>query len=127
MKRVFLSAAVGCALGSALLLAAQSPDDYTGSSDFTAFCVSCHGAAAKGDGVLAASLKKRPADLTQLAKNNGGVFPAERVTKTITDGHDAMPAWLDVFAKSQSSSTPAAAHARVVALVRYLETLQPKP
>jgi len=32
--------------------------------------VSCHGAAGKGDGVIAGSLKRRPADLTQLAKKN---------------------------------------------------------
>jgi hypothetical protein len=38
---------------------------------------------AKGNGFLGASLKVVPPDLTVLAKNNGGVFPADRISSVI--------------------------------------------
>jgi hypothetical protein len=74
-------------------------------------------------------LRKRPADLTQLSKKQDGVFPAETVFATIEAGHEKndMPAWAAVLEKSQESSGPDAARARIRALVKYLETLQPKP
>src|SRR6476620_2188049 len=37
----------------------------------------------KGDGTLSKSLRKKPADLTQLAKKNNGQFPADTVAKFI--------------------------------------------
>src|SRR4029453_14434235 len=73
-----LMAACAVALASTRV-AAQAPTAarYSGSSDFQVFCVSCHGASAKGDGTLAGSLRKRPADLTQLAKKHSGASPAD--------------------------------------------------
>ena len=44
----------------------------SGKEMFQAYCASCHGADAKGDGPAAAALKSKPANLTELAKNNGG-------------------------------------------------------
>jgi hypothetical protein len=41
---------------------------------YKAYCEQCHGAGGKGDGPAAASLKKPPADLTQLAARNNGKF-----------------------------------------------------
>ena len=37
-----------------------------------AYCASCHGTDAKGDGPMAKSLKVKPADLTRIAARNGG-------------------------------------------------------
>ena len=124
-----LSAACGLALGSALLASeSQSQSNYTGSSDYQAFCSSCHGTSAHGDGVLAPTLRTKPADLTQLRTKNDGVFPTQHVLKLVTDGHESagMPAWGDVFSKSQESAGRDAARLRMEALVEYLETLQPK-
>lgn len=110
---------------------AQSPS-YSGRADYQAYCRSCHGADARGDGTFAKSLKKRPADLTQLAKGNNGVFPHEQVFKKI-DGSDSahtkseMPAWGDVLAKSSESQGAENAAVRIRALVEYLRTLQEKP
>jgi mono/diheme cytochrome c family protein len=109
---------------------AQSPS-YSGRMDYETYCSSCHGAAALGDGPFAKSLKKRPADLTQLAKANNGVFPDEKVFKTI-DGSQphtdsAMPKWGEVFAKSRESEGAQNAAARMRVLVEYLRTLQAKP
>ena len=106
---------------------------YSGSGDYQVYCVSCHGAQGRGDGVIAKSLKKRPADLTQIAQRNGGVFPDDQVFKAI-DGRQAgvahgpsdMPAWGEVLAKSSGSAGAENAAARIDALVKYLQALQPK-
>ena len=106
---------------------------YSGGGDYQVYCASCHGPEAKGDGVIAKSLKKRPTDLTQLTKHNNGVFPDERVFKNIdgrqpggAHGDSDMPAWGDVFTKSTESQGADNATLRINTLVKYLETLQAK-
>jgi mono/diheme cytochrome c family protein len=106
---------------------------FSGPADFQTYCASCHGTMAKGDGVIAKSLVKRPPDLTQLAKRNNDVFPHDKVFKMI-DGRSPgashpgtdMPIWGDVFAKSTDSPGLEAAAARITALVRHLEMIQEK-
>jgi Cytochrome C oxidase, cbb3-type, subunit III len=135
--RVLKSLTISIALALPTVAAGQnttiSSSRFSGAADFQAYCASCHGPAAKGDGVIATSLVKRPPDLTRLAKRHDDVFPEERVFKMI-DGrspatsHRApdMPAWGDVFAKAIESAGPEAAAARITALVRYLEMIQEK-
>ena len=67
-------------------------------------CASCHGKTAKWDGPAAASLKQAPADLTTLAKRNGGKYPSDKVThvlrgqaKLSAHGDQEMPVWGPVF------------------------------
>jgi len=67
---------------------------------FRLYCASCHGVDGTGDGSVAPILKTKPADLTVLSKNNGGVFPEQAVhdfidgTKTvIAHGSREMPVW----------------------------------
>ena len=106
---------------------------YSGSGDYQAYCTSCHGADARGDGVIAKSLKKRPADLSQLTRRNNGIFPEAKIFKTI-DGRmpggahsdSDMPALGDVFVKARESEGPENAAARISSLVKYLESLQVK-
>jgi mono/diheme cytochrome c family protein len=105
----------------------------TASDDFQSYCASCHGERGKGDGPIARSLKKRPADLTQLAKRSGGTFPRDMVFRTIDGrkpvaGHGGpdMPIWGEALAKSSRSADDAAVKARIEALVAYLETIQEK-
>ena len=62
---------------------------YSGSDVYKTYCAVCHGPSAKGDGPLAASLKKRPPDLTQFAKQNDGKYPADMVLKII-DGRQQV-------------------------------------
>ena len=71
-----------------------------GSAIFGIYCASCHGISAKGDGPLASEMRNRPADLTQIAKQNGGSFPAAQVARIIdrsspVKGHGGkdMPIW----------------------------------
>lgn len=101
-----------------------------GSGLFSTYCVVCHGADAKGAGPLADSLKRRPADLTLLAKNNGGQYPRDLVARIIdgrnpVKGHGGgdMPVWGDAFERSVDAG-PQAVTDRIAALVEYLATVQ---
>ena len=132
MRAMHVSAAAAMVVAFAWAsLNAQAPSQpYSGNGDYQAYCSSCHGPEAKGDGVIAKSLKKRPSDLTQLSIRNNGTFPEQKVFAAI-DGRKSsahndsdMPAWAEVFAKATESTGPENAAARIVVLVEYLETLQ---
>ena len=128
--------AMGCivamsAAATAALAQTQGATAFDGKQQFDIYCATCHGAEGKGDGALASSLKKRPANLTQLLKNNKGEFPAERILEFIDGRHrdeahskSDMPVWGDVFSKTQEGASPAEVKARIEALVKYLETIQ---
>lgn len=128
-----LASAFIVAMAPALLWARGQSSASGGANDFNAYCASCHGPTAKGDGPIANSFRKRPADLTKLSSRNNGVYPSEIVFKTIDGktpvaGHGGpdMPTWGDVFSKSSESSTAEAVRQRIDSLVKYLETLQDK-
>ena len=104
----------------------------SGKEMFVAYCASCHGTDAKGNGPAAAALNSKPADLTALAAHNGGKFPADRVMSilrgeaTVTaHGNRDMPVWGPVFWK-MSQGHPAELQQRVTNLTHYLESLQAK-
>lgn len=112
--------------------AAPQTSAASGKEMFVAYCASCHGTDAKGSGPAAAALNSKPADLTALAKNNGGKFPADRVMSilrgeaTVTaHGNRDMPVWGPVFWK-MSQGHPAELQQRVTNLTHYLESLQAK-
>jgi len=130
---LLVAALVSLAFGVRVLAGQDNNVGYSGLDDFRSFCASCPGPLAKGDGVLAGSFKKRPPDLTQLAKRNDGTFPVEQVFKTIdgrepVKGHGGkdMPVWGEVFAQSRDSQGPDGVKARIESLVRYLEKIQEK-
>ena len=64
--RVLKSLTISIALALPTVAAGQdatvSSSRFSGAADFQAYCASCHGPAAKGDGVIATSLVKRPPD-----------------------------------------------------------------
>ena len=98
---------------------------------FRAHCAPCHGAGGKGDGPVATGLKSKPADLTLLAKNNSGKFPADRVGKFISGdefiashGSREMPVWGPIFHQIEEDQD--FGNVRVQNLVKYLETIQVK-
>lgn len=103
-----------------------------GSGLYSTYCAVCHGANGKGTGPLADSLKRRPPDLTMLAKNNGGTYDRDMVRQIVdgknpVKGHGGgdMPVWGDAFERSADAG-PQAVKDRIDALVEYLSTLQAK-
>src|SRR5258708_20086946 len=97
MRFLLLATAAAVVGVAAFGQAANNPDSIpmtfslSGSEMYTTWCAACHGALGKGDGPTAAALKSMPADLTMLAKKNGGKFPVERVRNYI-DGATVIPA-----------------------------------
>jgi mono/diheme cytochrome c family protein len=86
----------------------------SGKSDFRQYCAQCHGSDATGDGPVAPALKTKPANLTQLSKRNGGVFPEAEVRDFIdgakvaeSHGTREMPIWGYAFMYRRSSHTGA--------------------
>jgi mono/diheme cytochrome c family protein len=129
-------------LGAGLLYAAGAaaqefaPDESVlgeGKSDFEWQCSSCHGPDGKGDGPMAKMLIKPPANLTVIAKANGGVFPFWRVYriisgKTSVPGHQSfqMPDFWKRFRGDEKEWGFLPPHVRVLELTHYIESLQEK-
>lgn len=133
-----VSTAVGCMLMSVSATAGAQQQADLGKREYDSKCAVCHGKDAKGDGPYAAELKHRPADLTTIAKRNGGVFPSPRLYDLIEGsgaGHGPreMPVWgwdYTIRAGQQHPGAPesqaAYVRTRITALLEYLKTLQVK-
>jgi mono/diheme cytochrome c family protein len=100
-----------------------------GRDSFDGYCASCHGTSGKGDGPLAASLTRAPADLTTLARRSGGTYPRAEVAAAIegagrpvpAHGASDMPLWGGVFRWLDSETRM---RARIDNLVAYIESVQ---
>jgi mono/diheme cytochrome c family protein len=110
--------------------AAPQTSPASGKEMFLNYCAACHGKDAKGDGPAAPGLKATPADLTVLAKLNGGKYPANKVTSIlrgqtnlVPHGDQEMPVWGRVF-WSMSQGSEAVVTQRIANLNRYIESLQ---
>ena len=104
----------------------------SGREMFLNYCAPCHGKDAKGNGPAASALKVAPANLTELAKENKGKYPAFKVTSVLngqTDlaahGNKEMPIWGKVFWK-MSGGHEAEVEQRIANLNRYIESVQVK-
>jgi mono/diheme cytochrome c family protein len=102
----------------------------SGKEMFKAYCGSCHGVDGTGNGPAGDSLKAQPADLTRLAKNNGGKFPTAHVYEVIngrasTPAHGSadMPVWGPVFLRV-SHSHDSEVQLRLNNLTEYIQSLQ---
>jgi mono/diheme cytochrome c family protein len=122
---------------SAGIVLAQSPgrDAESGSTLYNTYCASCHGTNGHGNGSIAIFLRVPPANLTQIAKRNKGVFPADRVYQIIDGrsvvkphGESQMPVWGDAFMKSATTGgDEKVVSEKIHALVNYLQSIQEKP
>lgn len=146
MKYSILSMAVVTALtfGASGAVNAQGKAKVDlGKKEFESKCAVCHGIAGKGNGSYQELLKTPAPDLSVLKKNNGGVFPFDRVygvidgrTAVKSHGDSEMPIWGKEF---NVEKTQAAEHyvdmpydmeiyarGRILALIDYLNRLQVK-
>lgn len=110
-------------------LAQQEDVIKSGQQLFNQKCAVCHGADGKGDGVLAAHLKKQPADLTGLSERNGGKFAFWEVYRKI-DGRDVVdahgPSDMPVWGSDEvhEGTSGRLARAQIVEIVFFLESIQ---
>ena len=79
-------------------------EEPAGREVYLRHCASCHGETGKGDGPVAASLRRPPSDLTTISRRGGGSFDERRVMQVIDGrslvaehGTRAMPVWGIVF------------------------------
>jgi len=104
----------------------------SGKEMYTSYCAVCHGVDGKGNGPAAEALKMPPSDLTVLAKNNGGKYPALKVAAAIrgdakvpAHGTAEMPVWGHLF-RSVSQGHESEVDQRIANLSKYIESLQAK-
>jgi mono/diheme cytochrome c family protein len=113
----------------------------SGAQQFRQYCASCHGNDGTGNGPVASELKRKPANLTVLSKNNNGVFPTSEVhdfivgTRAIpSHGTREMPVWGYAFMFRPGALagpfvpvlTPQQAEEKVNLLVDYVKSIQRK-
>ncbi|MBM4256722.1 MAG: cytochrome c [Deltaproteobacteria bacterium] len=108
-----------------------------GKKEFMRSCATCHGVEATGNGPAAAALNVKPTDLTQMAKQHGGVFLFWRTYEKISGrdeqvirGHGTreMPIWGERFRFEPNASDEhkASVRGRILSLVHYLQSIQTK-
>lgn len=142
-SHIMMIGAIGIVSLSGTFVAAQTKDpspkpnleliySLKGPDLHHAHCAACHGPEGKGNGPAAVDLKTKPADLTALAKNNGGRFPGEQIRKSISGddpsvaahGSREMPVWGPIFHQIEADQD--FGNVRLQNLIKYLETIQQK-
>jgi mono/diheme cytochrome c family protein len=119
------------------LSGAKAQDMTASAEEFRNSCASCHGEDGKGAGFLVKLFTGiDPGDLTQLSKNNDGVFPFVKVFQTIdgrsqipAHGDREMPIWGDRYEvqlgdKYGPYGSEVFVRARVLELVYYIQSIQ---
>jgi mono/diheme cytochrome c family protein len=141
MKRaMFATLMLTTTLSLTTMALAQKEKVDVGKLEFEVHCAICHGMDAKGNGPYVSSLKVAPSDLTLIARNNAGVFPADRIIGVIdgraqiaSHGSRDMPIWGNRYAVGAAehfAGSPydqeAFIRGRVLILVDYLRRIQQK-
>ena len=105
-------------------------DNPLGADLYRQYCATCHGHEGRGDGPVADALRRRPADLTQIARRNGGKFPELRVMSFIkgdlspaAHGSREMPMWGRVF-QDMNGNRQELVQMQIYSLLRWVEQLQ---
>ena len=122
---------------TSLVLAEESQEltDIVGKKEFVTYCGSCHGSNGKGDGPIVHFLERKPPNLTLLSKNNGGVYPFERIgggvdgTYILAEhGTREMPIWGYRFVQEaqqqNKSDISIKARAKALNIILYLQVIQ---
>jgi mono/diheme cytochrome c family protein len=121
------------ALAAALMAAPARAEDDPGRAAYLRYCGACHGPNGKGDGIAGSLMIPKPIDLTQIAKNNGGEFPLQKVVADIdgtmtvrAHGDPVMPVWGEVFKAEPGweMSRRAEVRAKITLIANYVRSLQ---
>jgi len=127
--------ALGYAQQSTVTLPVGKTPANNGKENFVSYCAPCHGLDGRGQGPVAATLVRRPADLTLLAKSNKGNYPAAHVVAVIqfggnspsAHGTEEMPVWGPIFRMQDvQGGNKSVQDLRVSNIAEYLKTLQVK-
>jgi len=140
---VLAASAVAIAVGAAY--AADQPERRvvvtvnktpanSGKLMYASYCSSCHGLDGRGNGPTAPVLKRQPADLTVLSRNNRGRFPFEHVKAVLefgagNRGHGTgpMPVWGPILSELDTANPGQnMGMLRIINLNQYLESIQEK-
>lgn len=104
---------------------------WSGETMFKAYCASCHGTDAKGNGPAAQAMKSAVPDLTAISKRYGGKFPELKVVTAIkgdpniiAHGSKDMPVWGTLLCSGATTDGEDSLRARN--LTRYIQNLQRK-
>ena len=137
--RTMALAAILALVQASAAYAQDGQERFVASADeFRNSCASCHGEDGRGAGFLTRIFRGvDPGDLTQLSKNNEGVFPLERVFEVIdgrkevaAHGERKMPVWGDRYmAQTMTRQGPGpmndfVVRNRVLELVYYIQSIQ---
>jgi mono/diheme cytochrome c family protein len=130
---IFLMVAVVATLSLASPVLAGGKDDIRdGQKYFVRYCASCHGTSGTGDGPVAKSLTKPPANLRLLSDKYGSPLPAARLAQLI-DGRDAvrahgtadMPVWGErLYTTGEGERGEVGINEVIGKIVAYLDTIQ---
>lgn len=100
---------------------------------YTTYCAGCHGEDGRGKGRSSRYCTVPPADLTQLAWKNHGIYSPERVCHILrygtgrpTKGQGYMPIW-ELLLRSMNADPPDVTEIRIHNLAEYVKTLQHTP
>lgn len=142
MSRASLVAVAATAGLLAISASAHAAGMTLGEFEYLNSCAACHGAKGEGDGAIVQYLATQSLpSLTMLQKNNGGVFPVQKVYGVIEGSEDVtvhgardMPVWGQRYRARVNESdedydfgpeeTEAYVRTRILALIEYLSTIQ---
>ena len=140
----FIAAFAALGVGALSFSQAHAEVKSIGQYEYENSCAACHGASGTGGGPSARFLSAGAApDLTVLQKNNGGVFPSDRIYgiidgseegRNLIHGTSEMPMWGDRYMQRTEDMqggdplTPEErdeyVKTRIEALVEYLASMQ---
>ncbi len=111
---------------------AQTRIPIDGAKIFQHQCATCHGADGRGHGPAAATLNRKPANLTLISQRNGGKFPYQRIKETIEGkepswlalGSREMPIYGPIFHEVESDQDWG--EVRLDAITKHVESIQQK-
>jgi len=135
-KSLLLAVAVVTLIGVGAPSPAHAGNVAEGRALFLRYCSSCHGAAGDGRGPVSVTLRKQPADLTQLGARYGVPLPAGQIARII-DGRDTlaahgdreMPVWGQRFSDiyDAKGSLQGDMDVRIRKIINFLNSIQSPP